>query len=89
VDIIGELRVANADVQVYDPWADPYQAEAILGVRPVAELAPGSYDAVVLAVAHDQFKAYDAAAIRALGKPGAVVYDVKSAWPREVVDDRL
>jgi UDP-N-acetyl-D-glucosamine/UDP-N-acetyl-D-galactosamine dehydrogenase len=89
VDIIGELRVANADVQVYDPWADPGQAEAILGVRPVAELAPGSYDAVVLAVAHDQFKAYDAAAIRALGKPGAVVYDVKSAWPREVVDDRL
>jgi UDP-N-acetyl-D-glucosamine/UDP-N-acetyl-D-galactosamine dehydrogenase len=89
VDIIGELRVANADVQVYDPWADPDQAEAILGVRPVAELAPGSYDAVVLAVAHDQFKAYDAAAIRALGKPGAVVYDVKSAWPREVVDDRL
>jgi UDP-N-acetyl-D-glucosamine/UDP-N-acetyl-D-galactosamine dehydrogenase len=89
VDIIGELRVANADVQVYDPWADPGQAEAILGVRPVAELAPGSYDAVVLAVAHDQFKAYDAATIRALGKPGAVVYDVKSAWPREVVDDRL
>lgn len=89
VDIIGELRVANADVHVHDPWADPGQAEQILGVRPVATLEPGSYDAVVLAVAHDQFRAYDAATIRALGKPGAVVYDVKSAWPREVVDDRL
>jgi UDP-N-acetyl-D-glucosamine/UDP-N-acetyl-D-galactosamine dehydrogenase len=89
VDIIGELRVANADVQVFDPWADPAQAEEILGVRPIAELEPGSYDAVVLAVAHDQFKEFDAATIRGLGKPGAVVYDVKSAWPREVVDDRL
>jgi UDP-N-acetyl-D-glucosamine/UDP-N-acetyl-D-galactosamine dehydrogenase len=89
VDIIGELREANADVQVFDPWADPGQAEEILGVRPITALEPGSYDAVVLAVAHDQFKEYDAATIRALGKPGAVVYDVKSAWPREVVDDRL
>jgi UDP-N-acetyl-D-glucosamine/UDP-N-acetyl-D-galactosamine dehydrogenase len=89
VDIIGELQVANADVQVHDPWADPGQAEAILGVRPIAELEPGSYDAVVLAVAHNEFKAYDAATIRALGKPGAVVYDVKSVWPREAVDDRL
>jgi UDP-N-acetyl-D-glucosamine/UDP-N-acetyl-D-galactosamine dehydrogenase len=89
VEIIGELREANANVQVYDPWADPDQAEEILGVRPIADLDPGSYDAVVLAVAHNQFKDYDAAAIRALGKPGAVVYDVKSVWPREVVDDRL
>lgn len=89
VDIIGELRVANADVHVHDPWADPEQADRILGVRPIAELEPGSYDAIVLAVAHSQFKEYDAATIRALGKPGAVFYDVKSVWPREVVDDRL
>jgi UDP-N-acetyl-D-glucosamine/UDP-N-acetyl-D-galactosamine dehydrogenase len=89
VDIIGELREANADVQVHDPWAEPEQAEQILGVRPIARLEPGTYDAIVLAVAHNQFTGYDAATIRALGKPGAVVYDVKSVWPREVVDERL
>ena len=89
VDLVGELRVANADVQVYDPWADPDAAEKILGVRPVDRIEPGTYDAVVLAVAHRDFTGYDAATIRGLGRPGAVVYDVKSVWPREAVDDRL
>ncbi|MNO07463.1 hypothetical protein D3C81_2296600 [compost metagenome] len=49
----------------------------------------GSYDAVVLAVAHDQYRGYGVEQIAALGRPGAVVYDVKSAWPRESVSDRL
>jgi len=49
----------------------------------------GGYDAVVLAVAHDRFRALDAAQVRALLAPDGVVYDVKSVWPREVVDDRL
>ncbi|PTT61920.1 nucleotide sugar dehydrogenase, partial [Stenotrophomonas sp. HMWF003] len=50
---------------------------------------PGAFDAVVLAVAHDEFRAFDAATIRALLTPDGVVYDVKSVWPRDVVDDRL
>jgi UDP-N-acetyl-D-galactosamine dehydrogenase len=49
----------------------------------------GRYDAVVLAVAHDEYRGFDAAQIRALGTPNLVVYDVKSVWPREAVDDRL
>jgi len=44
---------------------------------------------VVLAVAHERFRTFDAAQVRALLAPGGVVYDVKSVWPREVVDDRL
>ena len=51
--------------------------------------AQAHYDAVVLAVAHRQFRELDAARIRALGVADMVVYDVKSVWPRHVVDDRL
>ena len=59
------------------------------GVALVKAPQQGVYDAVVLAVAHQQFRAFDEARIRALGVPDMVVYDVKSAWPRQVVDDRL
>ena len=88
LDLALELAAGGARVDACDPWADPEEA-ARLGVslRPVPEA--GAYDAVVLAVAHDQYRGYDAGQVRALGRPGAAVYDVKSAWPRSAVDDRL
>ena len=71
-----------------DPWADPAEA-AGQGVALLDAPQAGEYDAVVLAVAHEQFRGWDAARIRALGRAGAAVYDVKSVWPREAVDGRL
>ena len=66
-------------------------AAAVIDVRLelVAELEPGKYDAVILAVAHRQFVELGAERIRALGKPGCVLFDVKQALPRASVDDRL
>ena len=55
----------------------------------MTELVPGTYDAVILAVAHRQFLELGGERIRSLGKPGCVVFDVKQALPRELVDDRL
>lgn len=89
MNVIDALRVTGAEVDVWDPWADPDEAERELGIRPLVVPQSKDYDALVLAVAHSQFAAMTAAEIRALGKPGAVVYDVKSAWPRDAVDDRL
>ncbi len=89
IDVLEGLRAAGVAVDVHDPWADAGLAMAEYGVPLVAEPTSGRYDAVILAVAHSAYKAMDAEAIRALGKPGAVVYDVKSAWPRDAVDDRL
>lgn len=89
MDVVEGLREAGITVDVHDPWADRGQARAEYGVELVDAPDAGRYDAVLLAVAHSQFRAMDAAAIRALGKPGALVYDVKSVWPREAVDDRL
>ncbi|MCL1633521.1 nucleotide sugar dehydrogenase [Luteimonas sp. SX5] len=88
-NVIRALREAGVSIDVWDPWADADEAEREAGVRPVEEPERGRYDAVVLAVAHRQFAQMTAAEIRALGKPGAAVYDVKSVWPRDAVDDRL
>ncbi|MDH5833907.1 nucleotide sugar dehydrogenase [Luteimonas kalidii] len=88
-DIIDELRTYSVEVDVHDPWVSPAQARHEYGIDPVAEPAAGSYDAVVLAVAHREFVALGADGVRALCKPEAIVFDVKRALPRERVDGCL
>ena len=88
VDIIDALRQYNIHVDVHDPWVDPAEAEHEYSLTPIAEPEPGTYDAIVLAVAHRQF-AERASNLRALGKPECVVYDVKHVLPRGMVDGRL
>ena len=89
VDIIEELRDYGADVDVYDPWVDAAEAREECGVELITELGNGRYDAVILAVAHRQFEAMGSDRIRALCKPGAVLYDVKNTLPAADVDGRL
>ena len=89
VDVIHELQSAGATVDVHDPWADPNEARRECGVEMTAQPAEDAYDAIVLAVAHRQFREMGEARIRAFGKPGAVLFDVKSLLPREAVDGRL
>lgn len=88
LELAQRLTDSGAQVDVSDPWVGP-AALADEGVNWLAEPVAGSYDAVVLAVAHERFKAMDIAHIRSLLAPAGLVYDVKSAWPRSVVDDRL
>jgi UDP-N-acetyl-D-galactosamine dehydrogenase len=90
VDLVRELQGYGAEVHVFDPWADPAAVHEEYGIdllrgKPVA----GSYDAIVLAVAHQQFRQMGAAAIHALGKPAHIVYDIKSVLPADQVDARL
>ncbi|MES9958556.1 MAG: nucleotide sugar dehydrogenase, partial [Sedimenticola sp.] len=89
VDIIEEFNSYNADVDVYDPWVNPQEAEEEYGITPIEKPQPGTYDAVVMAVAHREFVEMGSEAIRALGKEGAVLYDVKSLFPASEVDGRL
>jgi UDP-N-acetyl-D-galactosamine dehydrogenase len=89
VDIVTELREFGAQVDVHDPWIDPAEAEREYGLRLVAAPAAGAYDAIVLAVAHREFRAMPVAAIRAFARPGGVLYDVKSVLPLADVDGRL
>jgi UDP-N-acetyl-D-galactosamine dehydrogenase len=89
VDIVHALRGYNAEVDVYDPWVSADEAQHEYGIRPVSEPAKGAYDAVVVAVGHQQFVALGEAGIRAFGKADMVLYDVKYVLPREAVDGRL
>ncbi|MCD9088746.1 nucleotide sugar dehydrogenase [Stenotrophomonas sp. SY1] len=89
LDLVQMLTAAGAQVDAFDPWADPRNAHDMGGVELVKEPQAGAYDAVLLAVAHQQFRELQSEQIIALGKPDTVIYDVKSAWPRELVDDRL
>jgi UDP-N-acetyl-D-galactosamine dehydrogenase len=88
-DIIDEFRLCHANVDVYDPWVDAAEARHAYSLDLVPDLHPGTYDAVVLAVAHHQFTDMGAAALRALGKPDCVLFDVKDVLPKNTVDDRL
>jgi UDP-N-acetyl-D-galactosamine dehydrogenase len=89
IDIIDEFRNCHADVDVYDPWVDAAAAKREYAVELVTKLRADAYDAIVLAVAHHQFTDLGVAAIRALGKPDCVLFDVKDVLPRTAVDDRL
>ena len=86
VDIYHALQEYTQNITVYDPWADPARVEHEYGVAITSAMPHEQFDAVILAVAHDQFKDLD---VKALAKPNGVVYDVKGVLPRSVVDARL
>jgi UDP-N-acetyl-D-galactosamine dehydrogenase len=88
-DIIKELESYDANIDVYDPWANPEEVREEYGIDLVEQLPAGKYDAVVIAVAHREFRAMGAEAIRALTKPNGVLFDVKYALPQDSVDDYL
>ena len=89
VEIVRELREYHAAVDVHDPRADPVESEREYGVELVATPAPASYDCVILAVAHREFRALGVEGVRAFLKPGGVVYDIKYVLPREATEGRL
>ncbi len=89
VDIVRELGEYSIDVDVYDPWVDAAEAQHEYGLTPVSKPADGAYDGIILAVAHEQFAAMGAAALRALGKPEHVLYDLKYVLAAGESDLRL
>jgi UDP-N-acetyl-D-glucosamine/UDP-N-acetyl-D-galactosamine dehydrogenase len=90
IDIIHELGEFNAIVDVHDPWADPKDAEREYGLTLLSAFpAPDVYDAIVLAVGHDKYAHMGVEAIRSLGKPGAVLFDVKGIFPKGLSEERL
>jgi len=89
IDIADELRQYNLQVEIYDPWVNAADAAREYALTLLSAPSPGQYDAIVLAVPHHQFLQHGSAGLRALGKPGAVLFDVKRALPRGSADDGL
>jgi UDP-N-acetyl-D-galactosamine dehydrogenase len=89
VDVVRELEDFGMSVDVHDPWADAAACRHEYGIDLCGEPQAGAYSAIVLAVAHRQFAALTAKQLAALKAPQAVVYDIKSVLPRDLVDERL
>jgi len=89
VDIVTELKAYNCAVDVYDPWVSAKEAEQEYNITPISQPETNHYDAIILAVAHHQFKEMGAQAIRALGVPNTVLYDLKYLLTADESDLRL
>src|SRR5690606_21578761 len=85
VDVYNELSDFGMRVDVYDPWASASEVAQEYGIQ-LASAVRGTYEAVVLAVAHDEFKALDLADFT---RPDSVIFDLKATLPKESVDARL
>ncbi len=90
VDIVSALQSYNASVDVYDPWIDADEALHEYGLVCLPDLPTDhTYAAIVLAVGHQQFLTMGIDGVKKMGIPGAVLFDVKGLFPREMVDARL
>lgn len=89
VDVISELQNYQCNVDVYDPWVDVEDAQCEYGLNPIKSPSQGVYDAIVIAVAHMQFREMTAGEFRALGKSNHVLYDLKYVLGADRSDLRL
>lgn len=90
VDLVRQLDDFGMNIDVFDPWVDPARVaeECRLVSMPTLPQVP-AYDAIVLAVAHDNLVALGASKLRGLMRRDGVLFDLKSALPRQVSDLRL
>lgn len=86
VDICTELNAFGVSVDVYDPWADAEKVSQVYGIDVISRIEK-QYDAIILAVAHQEFLALDYKAIKR-GEQ-SVIYDTKAFLDRAMVDARL
>ena len=89
IDIVSELKEYGMSVDVFDPWVSKAEAHHEYGLDPIEAPESGAYDAVILAVAHREFKRMDEATIRSYGKQDHVVYDLKYVLESHESDLRL
>jgi UDP-N-acetyl-D-galactosamine dehydrogenase len=88
-DVVAELKKYGAKVDVFDPWIDAEECEHEYGIKPIRSPKKGTYDAVVLAVAHKQFKEMGINEVRSYAKKPHVLYDIKYVFEADEVDGRL
>lgn len=88
-DIAEELQSYSAEVDIWDPWVSAEVMQEEYGLTPVETPEQGAYDGIIVAVSHSEFVTMGAEAIRALGKPGAILYDIKGVLAKSESDLRL
>lgn len=86
IDVIEELKSYGCNVDVYDPWADAYEVKEEYNVDLVNNVQTGTYEAVVLAVAHNEFKELDVVSLK---NNAGIIFDIKAIVDKSLVDGRL
>ncbi|WP_180061055.1 Vi polysaccharide biosynthesis UDP-N-acetylglucosamine C-6 dehydrogenase TviB [Acinetobacter sp. YH12124] len=89
VDMVNALKEYDLDLDIYDPWVDIEEAKHEYGLTPITQLQNNHYDAVILAVAHDEFKNMSLVDFKALSKENYVLYDLKYILDAQESDLRL
>ena len=89
IDIVDELKEYEVNVDIMDPWCNPLEAAEEYGLTVSQTMEEGMYDSILVAVAHDEFKAMGIKAIRKLGRLKHVLYDLKCVLAKDDVDLRL
>ena len=89
VDIAHELKGYHVNLDIYDPWASNDEVEHEYGLSLIDKPKNKHYDAIIGAVAHNQFKAWTIEELRGLGKDKSVIFDLKYMFDKSAVDIRL
>jgi UDP-N-acetyl-D-galactosamine dehydrogenase len=89
VDLVKQFKSFNCNVDVYDPWVNKSQALEEYNIQPINKPIKGRYDAIIIAVAHDEFKSLTEEKIRTYGKDNHVLYDIKYLLKVSESDGRL
>ena len=89
VDIMNDLMHSHCNVDIYDPWVNSQEVYNEYGIQIVNKPETGCYDAVIIAVAHDEFKKMKLNGIKSLCNENHVIYDVKHILDKSDADGRL
>ena len=87
VDIITELREFGAEIDVWEPVADPHEIQKAYGIKPLVDVGEKKYDSIILAVKHDCFVSIGIKQLRAHLKPTGVFYDIKETFEKHTIRD--
>ena len=89
VDIADEISNYHVNLDIYDPWAESEEVMDEYGLSLIDEPEDGKYDAIIAAVAHEQFREWGTDKLKALGKDNCVIFDLKYIFDKNEVDIRL
>ncbi|AAZ91242.1 putative UDP-glucose 6-dehydrogenase [Shigella sonnei] len=89
IDIISELKEYNINIDIIDPWCSTDEAQHEYGLTLCEDPKVNHYDAIIIAVAHNEFREMGESAIRALGKDEHVLFDLKYVLDKKSIDMRL
>ena len=89
IDLINALKKSKLNIYVYDPLANKDNVLKEYGIKTIDQPIKGKYDAIVLAVAHDEFKKLSSVQIKNYGKKNSIIYDIKYIADPENIDGRI